>query len=105
MCANLVENAMTFCPAGTTVSPGLPRSHPGISLTVADNGPGIPEGERTTGLRRLYRLENSRTTPGSGLGQSMVKAIAALHGAAVALADDLPGRRVTMLVPDAVRGA
>jgi signal transduction histidine kinase len=60
-------------------------------LSVADNGPGIPAGERDKVLRRLYRLERSRTSPGHGLGLSLVSAIARLHGADLTLADNAPG--------------
>lgn len=96
MCANLVENALIHCSAGTLIWIFLKENAGGISLSVADNGPGIPECETTNVLRRLYRLEKSRTTPGSGLGLSMVKAIADLHGARLTLADNSPGLRVTV---------
>jgi hypothetical protein len=48
-------------------------------------------------FRRLYRLERSRTTPGSGLGLSMVSAIADLHGASVKLDDNRPGLIVSVI--------
>jgi signal transduction histidine kinase len=63
---------------------------------VADTGPGIPEAERDKVFNRLYRLEKSRTTPGTGLGLSLVKAIAELHGARVVLSDNAPGLAVTI---------
>ena len=50
-------------------------------------------------FRRLYRLERERTTPGSGLGLSLVAAIAELHGASVNLADNRPGLRVEVSFP------
>jgi signal transduction histidine kinase len=63
-------------------------------LTVEDDGPGVPESERERILRRFYRLERSRTTAGSGLGLSLVAAVAALHGAELRLSDAQPGLRV-----------
>jgi signal transduction histidine kinase len=71
-----------------------------IAVVLADTGPGIPEEEHAAVFRRLYRIERSRTTPGSGLGLSLVKAIADLHGAKVGLADNNPGLRVTVSFPD-----
>ena len=72
-----------------------------VAAWVADNGPGIPAGEREKVLRRLYRLEQSRTSPGSGLGLSLVKAIADLHGAALDSTTMTPGLRVTLRFPAA----
>ena len=66
---------------------------------VTDQGPGIPEDERGNVFRRLYRLERERTTSGSGLGLSLVAAIADLHGAGVELADNSPGLRVEVSFP------
>ena len=70
-----------------------------LVLTCADDGPGIPEDERGKVFQRLYRIDKSRTTPGSGLGLSLVKAIAELHGAEVALGDNAPGLLVTIGFP------
>jgi len=79
--ANLLTNAMRHTPAGTTISVEVQREADTIRLTVSDDGPGIPEEEHEKVFERFYRLEKSRTTSGSGLGLSMVKAIAELHGA------------------------
>jgi signal transduction histidine kinase len=68
-------------------------------LFVADTGPGIPASEREKVFRRHYRLEASRTTPGSGLGLALVKAVADLHGASVELSDNNPGLRVIVRFP------
>lgn len=65
-------------------------------IEVADNGPGIPAAERDNVTRRFYRLERSRTTPGQGLGLSLVLAIATLHGGGLELADNHPGTRAIL---------
>ena len=95
--SNLVDNALRHCPTGTTVD--LRTSSDGAALIVADDGPGIPAEERGRVFRRLYRLEKSRTTGGSGLGLSMVQAIADLHRATVTLSDNEPGLVVTVEFP------
>lgn len=96
MAANLVENAIRHCPPGVQISLGLVRNDATATLTVADTGPGIRFEERERVLRRFYRLESSRTTPGSGLGLALVKAVADLHGAALELSDNGPGLRVSV---------
>jgi signal transduction histidine kinase len=89
--ANLIENAIRHCPKGTTIRVAMEEPQGGPRVIVADNGPGIPEEERDRVFHRLYRLEKSRSTPGSGLGLSLVSAIAELHGARITLADNHPG--------------
>jgi signal transduction histidine kinase len=100
--ANLVENALAHTPPGTAVQVSL-RSlgpdDPGRVLEVTDDGPGIPASERDKVLRRFYRLERSRTTPGNGLGLSLIAAIAKLHAADIRLSDRTPGLRVTLCFP------
>ncbi len=103
MLANLVENALNHTPPGTSIAMDLLPAGDGHGprLVVADDGPGIPVGERDKVFRRFYRLDASRTTPGSGLGLSLVAAIADLHGAVVMLEDNAPGLRVTVSWPRA----
>ena len=101
--ANLLENAMNHCAPGTRVVCAIARQDDAVILSVSDNGSGIPAGERENVLRRLYRLEKSRTTPGSGLGLSMVKAISDLHGATLTLEDNQPGLRVSVRFPVAAK--
>jgi signal transduction histidine kinase len=96
---NLVENALHHTPPGTTITLRLSRQPAGAVAEVTDTGPGIPEDERAKVLRRFYRLERSRTTPGSGLGLSTVAAIVELHHAAIGLLDNAPGLRVVIRFP------
>lgn len=103
--ANLIENPIRHCPADVKITVGLRREAGIAILCVADQGPGIPESERDKVFRRFYRLEASRTTPGNGLGLSIVKAIAELHGASVELSDNQPGLRITVRFPAAVEGS
>jgi signal transduction histidine kinase len=70
-----------------------------LMLQVADNGPGVPEGDRTRVLDRFVRLEESRSLPGSGLGLSLVAAVARLHHGTIELGDAKPGLVVTLRLP------
>ncbi len=97
--ANLIENAIRHCPQGTRILCQITTLQGQITASVADNGPGIPLQERELVLRRLYRLEKSRTTQGSGLGLSLVKAVADLHGAKLTLSDAAPGLVVRLVLP------
>ena len=94
--ANLVENSLKYVPAGGHIEvQALKRAQP--QLVVADNGPGIPEGERTHVLEPFVRLPAAAAAAsGSGLGLSLVAAIARLHHAQLALEDNAPGLRVVM---------
>ena len=99
MFANLIENAIRHCPAGTSIACAVDISGSTVVATVHDTGPGIPAEERSRVFQRLYRLEQSRTTTGSGLGLTLVKAVADLHNASLSLTDALPGLRVTVVFP------
>ncbi|KUM24860.1 histidine kinase [Mesorhizobium loti] len=99
MLANLVENALRHCPPGTAIELSVARESDRVLVHVRDNGPGIPADEREKVFQRLYRLDSSRTTPGSGLGLSLVKAVADLHGATIALEDNNPGLVVIASFP------
>jgi two-component system, OmpR family, sensor kinase len=98
---NLVDNAVRYTQPGGRVdvsvadvgSPGAPRA----LLTVADDGPGIPAAERERVFDRFYRRAGA-SLPGSGLGLAIVKAIAAAHGARVALEDGPDGRGLKVAV-------
>lgn len=99
---NLVENAIRHCPPGSDISISIEQPATGPIITVSDTGPGIPETERSKVFQRLYRLEKSRTTPGSGLGLSLAAAIAELHGAKIELGDNDPGLIVKLSFPNQV---
>lgn len=99
MFANLVENALRHCPSGTTIKLSVARQGERVVASVADNGPGIPTVEREKVFQRLYRLDHSRSTSGSGLGLSLVRAIADLHGASITLEDRRPGLAVAVSFP------
>jgi signal transduction histidine kinase len=105
MLANLVENALRHCLQGTAIELSVRRHGDRIVATVADNGPGIPAEERENVFRRLYRLDKSRSTPGSGLGLSLVRAIADLHGATIELQDQHPGLVVVVDFPALTQSA
>ncbi|MBI1201889.1 MAG: HAMP domain-containing protein [Rhodopseudomonas sp.] len=94
MYANLIENAIRHCPPGAVIHVSILASGDKIITSVEDDGPGIPEEEHEKVFRRLYRLEKSRTSPGSGLGLSLVKAVADLHAAEIHFEDAGPGLRV-----------
>jgi signal transduction histidine kinase len=97
--ANLVDNTLKHQPAGGRVSIAARRDEKSILLTVADNGPGIPAAERERALERFYRLDTSRSTPGAGLGLSLVAAVAELHRGRLELLDNSPGLRVQLFIP------
>jgi len=99
MIVNLVDNAIRHSPSGTEICVQGKFLNGAFELAVADSGPGIPPHERENVLRPFYRLEASRTTAGSGLGLSLVAAIAKRHDAKLSLADNGPGLRVAVLFP------
>lgn len=97
--ANLIENALRHTSPDTEIRVETGETDGAPWLQVSDTGPGIPEAEREAVFRRLYRLDASRTTPGSGLGLSLVRAIADLHDARIDLFDNAPGLRLRIRFP------
>jgi signal transduction histidine kinase len=97
--ANLLDNAIKYSNPGGRVTLALDASSNGTVFTVADQGSGIPEGEREKVLERFYRLEASRTTTGSGLGLALVAAVARLHGGVLRLNDNEPGLKASLVLP------
>ena len=94
--ANLLENAMHHTPPGTRIELRVGHMDGHIGFEVCDNGPGIPAGSAERLLEPFMRLDQSRTTPGSGLGLSLVAAIARLHDAELVITDAEPGLRVSL---------
>jgi signal transduction histidine kinase len=99
--SNLVDNAIKHGGSPGEVTVGVSPSADGAVLAVTDRGPGIPGAERNHVLRRFYRLEHSRNSPGNGLGLSLVAAVAKLHGAHIEMADNAPGLRIALHFPPA----
>jgi signal transduction histidine kinase len=83
---NLLDNAIKYTPSGGTVGLSAQAAAAGIEATVKDDGSGIPA-EARPGIGRFVRLEASRTTPGHGLGLSIVRAVAQMPGAKLNLSD------------------
>ncbi len=98
MLANLLDNALKYA-VGGELQIRVFRSAERAVLDVADRGPGIPEADREIVFDRFVRLEPSRSTPGNGLGLSLVRAVAHRHHGTVALADNQPGLRVRLEFP------
>jgi two-component system phosphate regulon sensor histidine kinase PhoR len=82
---NLLDNAIKFSPANARVDVRVSVDSGSPVLTVEDQGPGIPKGEREKIFQRFYQVDRSRskTRPGSGLGLAIVKHILQLHGASI----------------------
>ncbi|HEV2561893.1 MAG TPA: HAMP domain-containing sensor histidine kinase [Rhizomicrobium sp.] len=97
--ANLIDNAIKYTPPGGHVRVGVDEMSDGVQLSVADTGPGIPASDRPRVLDRFVRLETSRSSPGTGLGLSLVAAVASLHDARFELADNSPGLKALILFP------
>ncbi len=97
--ANLVDNAIKHTPGGGRIEISLAPTDGGAAIVVADDGPGVPPEEREKVRERFYRLDHSRTTPGAGLGLSLVSAVAARHGGELRLEDNAPGLRAVLVLP------
>ena len=88
--ANLIDNALKYTPSGS-VRLTVRAEGDWARLEVADTGPGVPAASRAAVLDRFVRLEGSRSTPGNGLGLSLVRAVARMHGGTLKLEDAKPG--------------
>jgi signal transduction histidine kinase len=96
---NLLDNALKFSPAAGEVELRVFSADGEAVLEVADRGPGIPEADRERVFDRFQRLETHRGSAGTGLGLSLVRAIARRHGGRVALLDHAPGLLVQVRLP------
>ncbi|MEQ1931052.1 MAG: ATP-binding protein [Parvularculaceae bacterium] len=107
--ANLLDNAMKYAAGGANIEISVKKSQKGhVRLAVADDGPGVPIADREHIFQRFVRLETSRTTQGSGLGLSLVAAIARAHGAALkvdggGLGGAQPGLSIALIFPPRAR--
>ena len=101
--ANLVDNAIKHGRDAGRVTVEVRAREGGAVISVADDGPGIPAGELQHVLKRFYRLERSRHTPGNGLGLSLVAAVARLHGAEIEMLDNAPGLEFRLRFPPPAR--
>ena len=110
--ANLVDNAIKYAAPSSNASGAVngerneilvkADAEPDrIVLTVSDRGPGIPHADRSRVVGRFVRLERSRSLPGSGLGLSLVSAVARLHGGELKLEDNAPGLKARISLPRA----
>ncbi|MEZ5851463.1 MAG: HAMP domain-containing sensor histidine kinase [Hyphomicrobiaceae bacterium] len=105
--ANMLDNAIKYgvrqagspSVAGPGILVALDAEGDTARLSVADRGPGIAEADRKRALDRFVRLQPSRTKPGSGLGLSLVAAVAQMHNGSVALEDNQPGLRIVLSLP------
>ncbi|MCP5421029.1 MAG: HAMP domain-containing protein [Gammaproteobacteria bacterium] len=95
--SNLLDNAVKYTPTGGHIELKSTLIDKAPALVVSDSGPGIPSSLRERVLERFVRLDNARSSPGNGLGLSLVKAVARLHGAVLRLEDNQPGLRVMVV--------
>jgi len=95
--SNLVDNAIKHTPPGGTIRLAAAMDAGTCRIQVTDTGPGIPSELREKVFQRFYRCDYSRSTPGSGLGMSLVRAIIDIHHARIELADNEPGLRVMVV--------
>jgi signal transduction histidine kinase len=98
---NLLENAIRYTAPGSSIRVTLGRGHGRAVLTVTDDGPGIPAGQRDVLTQRFTRGDRSRASSGYGLGLNLARAVAEVHGGHLSLADARPGLQVDIEIPAA----
>ncbi|MBZ0093380.1 MAG: HAMP domain-containing histidine kinase [Sulfuricellaceae bacterium] len=103
--ASLIDNAIKYAGPGATVEVGTLADDHSVSLVVRDNGPGIPQEYLPKVTERFYRLDQSRSQPGNGLGLSIVSAIATLHVGKLILENDTHGLIARIILPPAEASA
>jgi signal transduction histidine kinase len=97
--ASLLDNAIKYAGPGAAIRVRAGLHHGQASISVQDNGPGIPEGEHDKVTQRFYRLDKSRHMPGNGLGLAIVSATATSHGGALVLENAAPGLVARIVLP------
>jgi len=96
--ANLMDNSLKYGGEGGSIELGVHDKRDLVEIIVSDRGPGIPSELREDAMRKYRRLEEARTTEGSGLGLAMARAVARLHGGDLILEDNKPGLRVRLVL-------
>ncbi len=97
--ANLIDNALRYGAAGASIAITAHDTPAGVTISVADKGPGIAASDHREALRRFGRIDAARAAGGMGLGLPLAAAIARLHGGSLALTDNNPGLCVTITLP------
>ncbi len=97
--SNLLENAHQYAGPDAQIELLLKRQQGQVVITVRDNGPGIPAEQHKRVLQRFTRLDSARSSSGSGLGLSLVSAVAGLHGGSLTLEDNQPGLSISLSIP------
>ena len=97
--ANILDNAIKYTPASGRIRLVLTDRPEQVEVAINDTGPGIPAEAREQVFERFSRLETSRSSPGNGLGLSLVAAIVKLHHGRIELADNRPGLSLTITLP------
>jgi signal transduction histidine kinase len=97
--ASLLDNALKYSAAPSTVEITLLKSAGEVRLTVLDEGPGIPEQDLPRVTERFFRVDTSRHLPGNGLGLAIVDGIARLHGGRLELRNSVPGLAASLVFP------
>lgn len=101
--SNMIDNALKYGQpedgASAAIRLSVTRNGDAVVFAVSDRGPGIPADQRPRALQRFGRLDSSRSSPGFGLGLSLVNAIAQIHDGSLELRDNAPGLMVVLSIP------
>lgn len=95
--ANLLDNAIKFTPEGGDIHFTLKADKNGTQIIIEDSGCGVDEVDLDKIFDRFYRAEKSRTTAGTGLGLSLVKAVIELHEGSISAENKMPGLRIVTI--------
>jgi signal transduction histidine kinase len=102
--SNLLDNILIHTPSGTVASVRIERRKGSVALIVADDGPGIALADQDRAFQQLTRLDASRSTPGHGLGLSMVSTIVKAHGGRIRIVPAPAGLKFEILLPTDCNG-